>query len=266
MSDMDTSRPVSGTLARIGLGARAIVYFAVCFLLLRAAFTSEADDGATPGEAFRMIEATTGGRILLVALAGGLFLYALWRYQQAALDTDDQGNDAKGLLARLGMFSSGTSYALVGFAAGAVAFDADDGGGGGKTEETAKWLMEQPFGPWFVGLSGLALIGIGIAQVWRTQSDQWKKSLDLSGWPQRAKPVIEFGIAGRGVLFGLIGLFLIVGAYNADSSDVKGLAGTLGWIRTQPFGLTLFIVASVAIGAYGIYSGVQSMRHRFPGD
>jgi len=266
MSAIDTSRPVSGPLARIGLGARALVYLAVCFLLLKAAATSEEDDGATPGEAFRMIEATTGGRILLVGLALGLILYALWRYQQAALDTDDQGTDAKGILARLGMFSSGTSYALVGYAAGAVAFDADDGGGGGKTEATAKWLMEQPFGPWMVGLAGLCLIGIGGAQIWRTQSDQWKKSLDLSGWAQRAKPVIEFGIAGRGVLFGLIGLFLLLGAANADPSDVKGLAATLGWIRTQPFGLPLFIAASAAIGAYGIYSGVQSLHHRFPDD
>ena len=68
MSAIDTSRPVSGPLARIGLGARALVYLAVCFLLLKAAATSEEDDGATPGEAFRMIEATTGGRVLLVAL------------------------------------------------------------------------------------------------------------------------------------------------------------------------------------------------------
>ena len=266
MTTSDTPRPVTGFLARIGLGARSLVYLAVCFLLLKAAFTSEQDDGATPGEAFRMIETEVGGRILLVCLGIGLFLYALWRYQQAALDTDDQGKDAKGVLARLGMVSSGTSYALVGFAAMMTAFDADDGGGGGTTEATAKWLMEQPFGSWLVGLGGLALLGIGGAQIWRTQSNQWKSSLDLSGWVQRVKPVIEFGIGGRGVLFGIIGIFLLVAAFSADASDVKGLAATLGWIRAQPFGLPLFIIASATIGAYGVYSGVQSLRHRFPDD
>lgn len=258
--------PVSGKLARIGLGARAFVYFAISGLLLHAAMTSKADDGVTPGDAFRVIETTTGGRILLLAVGAGLFLYALWRYQQALLDTDNMGNDAKGILARLGMVSSGTSYALVGFAACAVSLDADDGGGGGKTEETAQWLMEQPFGSWLVCLAGLALIGIGIAQVWRTQSDQWKKSLDLSGWASRTKPLIEFGIAGRGILFGIIGGFLIFGGIEADPGNVKGLAGTLGWIRTQPFGFWLFIASAIAIGAYGVYSGVQSLRHRFPDD
>lgn len=258
--------PVTGKLARIGLGARALVYFAISGLLLDAAFTSKADDGVTPSDAFQTIEGSLEGRALLVALGIGLFLYALWRYQQALLDTDNMGSDATGLLARLGMVSSGTSYALVGFASIATAFDFDDKGGGGKTEETAKWLMEQPFGSWLVGLAGLALIGIGIAQIWRTVSGQWKKGIDLSGWARRTVPLIHFGIAGRGILFGLIGAFLIYGGLQNQPENVKGLAGTLGWIRTQPFGFWLFIASAVAIGAYGVYSGVQSLRHRFPDD
>lgn len=266
MDKSDLPAPATGWIARIGLGARALVYLAISGLLLDAAFTSKQDDGVTPSDAFKAIEATSGGRILLLCLGAGLFLYALWRYQQALLDTDRMGNDAKGIFARLGMVSSGTSYALVGFAACAVALDADDGGGGGKTEETAKWLMHQPFGSWLVGLGGLTLIGIGIAQVWRTRSDQWKKSLDLSGWARRTTPLIEFGIAGRGILFGLVGGFLLLGGIQAEPADVKGLAATLGWLRAQPFGFWLFIASAIAIGAYGLYSGVQSLRHRFPDD
>lgn len=266
MDKEDVPSPVTGKLARIGLGARAFVYLAISGLLLDAALTSKVDDGVSPGDAFKAIEGSEGGRILLLALGAGLFLYAAWRYQQALLDTDNMGNDAKGIFARLGMVSSGTSYALVGFAACATALDADDKGGGGKTEETAKWLMEQPFGSWLVGLAGLALIGIGIAQIWRTQSDQWKKGIDLSGWAQKAVPVIQSGIAGRGILFGLVGGFLIFAGVQAQPENVKGLASTLGWIRTQPFGFWLFVASAVAIGAYGVYSGVQSLRHRFPDD
>jgi hypothetical protein len=264
MDTQDIDAPVSGKLARIGLGARALVYLAISYLLLFAAFTGKEDDGVTPGEAFQTVEKGTGGSILLMALGTGLLLYAVWRYQQAGLDTDNQGNDAKGILARLGMASSGTSYALVGVAALATSLDADDSGGGGKTEESARWLMQQPFGSWLVGLAGLALIGIGIAQVWRTKSGQWKEHIDLSGWARRAVPLIQFGIAGRGVLFGIVGGFLVFAATNTDASDVKGLSATLGWLREQPFGLWLFIASAVAIGTYGLYSGVQSLRYRFP--
>jgi hypothetical protein len=123
------------------------------------------------------------------------------------------------------MASSGISYLLVGIAAISVTFGSNEGGGGGKTEESMKWLMQQPFGSWLVMLAGLALIGIGGAQMWRARSGQWKKNIDLSG-----------------------------------------LASTLGWIRWQPFGLWLFIASALAIGVYGIYSGVQSLRYRFPED
>ena len=256
--------PVTEAIARTGLGARAFVYFAVAWLLVDGAFASESGNGASPGDAFRKIENQQGGRILLMALGAGLFLYALWRFQQALVDTENQGNDAKGILARLGMVSSGVSYFLVGIAAIAVTMGGNQGGGGGKTEESARWLMQQPFGRWLVALGGLVLLAIGCAQVWRAKSGQWKSNIDLSGWAGRLTPVIAAGIAGRGVLFMLVGGFLILGGMTADQSDIRGLAATLGWIRVQPVGLWLFLAAAAAIGVYGVYSAVQSRRYRFP--
>lgn len=261
----DATESATPIIARIGLGARALVYFAVSGILLLAALTSRPDDGASPGDAFRAIENEQGGRILLIGLAIGLFLYALWRFQQALLDPENQGNDAKGILARAGMASSGISYALIGVAAFSVTRgDNQSGSGGGKTEETARWLMEQPFGSWLVSLAGLALVGIGIAQMWRAKTGQWKDHIDLSGWASNLTGLISAGIAGRGVLFALVGLFLVIGGWTADASDIKGLASTIGWIRYQPFGLYLFVAAALAIGVYGIYSGVQALRYRFP--
>ncbi|WP_370234955.1 MULTISPECIES: DUF1206 domain-containing protein [Henriciella] len=262
----DITDPAIPILARVGLGARAFVYLAIAAVLIDSAITSKPDNGASPGDAFRAIETAAAGRAILVAVGIGLFLYALWRFQQAILDPEDHGTDAKGILARAGMASSGISYLLVGIAAISVTFGSNEGGGGGKTEESMKWLMQQPFGSWLVMLAGLALIGIGGAQMWRARSGQWKKNIDLSGWASRLTSMISLGIAGRGILFILVGLFLAIGGWTADPSDIKGLASTLGWIRWQPFGLWLFIASALAIGVYGIYSGVQSLRYRFPVD
>lgn len=264
MTSSQIPKPVAATVARIGLGARAFVYFAVSIILIDAVATTKPDDGASPGDAFRAIETEPGGRIALIVLAAGLFLYALWRFQQAVLDPEKHGTDKKGILARIGMAMSGTSYLLVGVAAVAVTMGANDGGGGGKTEESMQWLMTQPFGRWLVMLAGLALAGIGGAQIWRAKTGQWKNRIDLSGWAGRLTPVISGGIAGRGLLFIVVGLFLAVGGWTADASDIKGLASTLGWLRWQPFGLWLFIASALAIGVYGLYSAVQSVRYRFP--
>ena len=264
MANIKSIFPASETMARIGLGARALVYFAISGLLLDAALTSKPDDGASPGEAFRAIENQEGGRIILVCLALGLFLYALWRFEQAIADTDNHGASAKGLLARLGMLSSGVSYFLVGIAAFAVTRGANQSSGGGKTEETARWLMQQPFGRWLVALGGIILIAIGCAQIWRAWSGQWKHHIDLSGWAGRLEMLISLGIAGRGALFILVGVFLALGGLTSDQSDIRGLAATLGWVRFQPYGLWLFIASAGAIGVYGIYSGVQALKYKFP--
>ena len=265
MTDKAIPAPVTEAIARTGLGARALVYAAVAWLLVDGAFTSKSDNGASPGDAFRAIENQMGGRVLLIALGVGLFLYALWRFQQALADTEKQGHDAKGILARLGMVSSGVSYFLVGVAAIAVTFGANQGSSnGGKTEETARWLMQQPFGHWLVALAGLILMAIGGAQIWRAKSGQWKRNIDLTGWAGRLTGVIAGGIAGRGVLFILVGGFLLLAGFTADQSDIRGLAATLGWIRFQPFGLWLFLIAAAAIAVYGLYSAVQSLKYKFP--
>ncbi len=264
MTSAEIPKPVAAFIARIGLGARAFVYFAVSIILIDSALTSKPDDGASPGDAFRAIETEQGGRIVLIALAAGLFLYALWRFQQAALDPENHGRDAKGILSRIGMAMSGMSYLLIGIAAFAVTFGSNSGGGGGKTAETARWLMKQPYGRWMVLLAGVALIAIGCAQIWRVKSDQWQTRIDLSGWAARTKPVIEFGIAGRGILFMMVGGFIAFAGASADASDVKGLAQTIGWIRYQPFGFWLFLVAALSVGAYGVYSAVQSARYKIP--
>lgn len=264
MTDRALPAPATEAIARTGLGARAFVYLAVAWLLADGAFTSRPDDGASPGDAFRTIENQMGGRVLLVALAAGLFLYALWRFQQAIFDPERNGTDAKGILARAGMFSSGFSYALVGVAAFAVTLGSNEGGGGGATETSASWMMSQPYGRWVVALGGLVLIGIGCAQVWRAKSGQWKRNIDLTGWAGRLTGMIAAGIAGRGLLFAVVGGFLLLAGVSADQSDIRGLAATLGWLRGQPFGFWLFLASAAAIGVYGIYSAVQSLRYKFP--
>ena len=267
-SDMNESplpAPATEAIARVGLGARAFVYFAVATLLLDSVFTSKPDDGASPGDAFRAIETQLGGRILLIALAIGLFLYAGWRFQQAALDMDNKGSDAKGILARFGMASSGGSYLLLGIAAFTVTLGSNESSsGGGATKSAAQWMMDQPFGQWAVALGGLILMGIGCAQIWRAKTGHWKDGLDLSGWAGNLTSVIAFGIGGRGILFIAVGGFLLLAGISADSSDVRGLAETMGWLRYQPFGLYLFIASAVAIGLYGLYSAVQTLRYKFP--
>ena len=258
LSRLDRDR-ILAWLGCVGLGARAVVYGLVSLLMLRAAMLpEEAESGVSPTEAFRAIETEFAGRALLLAIGAGLLLYAIWRFQQALLDSEDEGHDPSGLLARGGMAMSGLSYALIGIGAIAVTFGSNSGDGPGMTEQTAAWLLGQPMGRWGLGLGGLALLVIGGIQAWRGGSRRWRKHVDLTGWRRHADWPVLLSIVGRGLLIALIGLFVILAALHANADEARGLAGSLGWLRTQPFGLQLYSASALVLGGYGLYSALQA--------
>ncbi|MGJ3232533.1 MAG: DUF1206 domain-containing protein [Oceanicaulis sp.] len=268
--DPETSKSYE-IAGRAGLFARAVVYALIAGLMLRAVFLSGAgggaeggEEGVRPSEAFQWLETELYGNVLLAAIGLGLALYAIWRFVEAGADTGDEGEDAEGVLARLGMVASGAGYALVGVTAIAVLFGRDQGGGdGGATKTAVRWLLEQPFGPALVIVLGLILAGIGAAQIWRAWKGEWKDDLDLSGWAGRTTGVITAAIALRGVLFIVVGVFVILAGWQVDPSDAKGLSGAITWLRGQPYGVYLYILGALTLAGYGLYSFVQARRMDF---
>lgn len=256
--------PIYAYAARAGLMARALVYWLVAGLMIRAALLpQEGEEGYSAGDSFRVLETQPAGRVVLVVLGSGLLTYAGWRIVQAVMDVRRKGDDTSGRFARLGMLSSGLGYGLLGLAAIAVTFGANTQDGPGLTEQTARWLLERPFGRFAVFAIGAVLIGVGIAQVVRTFTDSWRDDLHLTGrWRKLIAP-IELSIIGRGVLFMFVGLFLAVGGWTEDASDVKGVAATLLWLRQMPLGFWLYVGGAAVLAGYGLYSAVQARCLKF---
>src|SRR5687768_8000821 len=89
------ARPWVTALGRVGYVACGIVYALVGFLAGQAALGSRGDTTDAHGALGSILEAPFG-RLLLGLIAAGLVGYALWRFLQAALDTDNEGSDLKG--------------------------------------------------------------------------------------------------------------------------------------------------------------------------
>jgi hypothetical protein len=64
----------------------------------------------------------------------------------------------------------------------------------------------------------------------------------------------RFGIIARGIIFVLVGIFLIVAAYTANSSQAKGFDGVLMSLMHQPYGSWLMGGIALGLIAMGIYS------------
>ena len=61
------------------------------------------------------------------------------------------------------------------------------------------------------------------------------------------------GLAARGIVFMIIGVFLIVAALTAHPNQARGLSGALRALEQPPFGPWTLGVVALGLMAYGLY-------------
>jgi hypothetical protein len=251
-------------LARVGFAAKALLYGIVGVLAFRAAFS---DGGATIGSrgALASLVRQPYGAIVLVVMAVGLFGYAAWRIIEAVVDPERRGTSLKGIAVRLGYAGRGVIHAWLGVEAIRLAVGAGGGSGSDGTEHWTARALDAPLGSWLVIAAGLGVIGYGLYQVYRAWKAKLSKQLNLSRLSSEAGSwlikVSRFGLGARGVVFGVIGAYLVRAgaAHNANKAADTGEA--LSAIGQQPLGNWLLAIVATGLIAYGAYDVVQA-RYR----
>ena len=92
--------------------------------------------------------------------------YAIWRFAQAILDRDDEGNDFEGWAKRAGCLAKGVFYA--GLSLLAISFLTGPRGESANERERTAQVFEWPLGRWLVGALGVALVGYGLWNGYRS--------------------------------------------------------------------------------------------------
>lgn len=259
------SRPWVGKLARFGFAAKGFVYFVIGLLAAQAALGVGGETTDTKG-ALAAIVGQPFGKLLLALVTLGLLGYALWRVVQTILDPEHAGQQlkAKHVLQRLGYAFSAIAYAGLSLTAIKLIMGTERGGGDSTQDWTARF-MEQPFGQWIVGLAGLVVIAVGISYLYQAYKASFQRHFNLPQMTQSerkwTKWLGQFGIAARGIVFAMIGLFLTLAALNANASEARGLGGALAALAAQPFGPWLLGTVALGFIAYSIYSLIEA-RYR----
>ena len=70
------------------------------------------------------------------------------------------------------------------------------------------------------------------------------------------------GVASRGLIFLLIGAFMVVAAYHADPHQAKGVGRALRFIQSQWEGRYLLAAVSLGLIAYGAFQCVLARYRR----
>lgn len=261
------SQPWVEKLARFGYAAKGVVYFIVGILALQAAIGTGGRTTDTQG-ALTTIVQQPFGKFLLALVAIGLIGYVIWRVVQATLDPEHPGNsDAKDIAQRIGYGFSALAYAGLALTAIQLIFSVGSGGGGdGQTQDWTARLLAQPFGQWLLGIIGAITIGVGFSFLYEAYKAKFRKHFKSSQMSQKeqqwAKWIGQFGIAARGVVFVIIGFFLIQAALQSNAGDVRGLAGALAALAQQPFGPWLLGLMALGLISYSIHCVIEARYRR----
>ncbi|MDX2097100.1 MAG: DUF1206 domain-containing protein [Leptolyngbyaceae cyanobacterium bins.59] len=260
------SHPWLEKLARFGYAAKGTVYFIVGLLAAQAAFTTGGKTTDTNG-ALATIVNQPFGKFLLGLVTIGLVGYALWRIVQTWFDPEHAGESrsAKRIVQRIGYAFSALSYLGLALTAAKLLMDVGVQSGDSTQDWTAQ-LMAQPFGRWLVGAAGLGVISVGLSYLYEAYKASFQRHFQQQqmGQTERkwAKWMGQFGIAARGIVFGIIGLFLVLAALRANAREARGLGGALATLAQQPFGPWLLGIIALGFIAYSIYSLIEARYRR----
>ena len=176
---------------------------------------------------------------MLWLLAVGFAGMALWRLAEAAYG--QAGPEGRTVGKRLASLARGIFYGFV--CAGVVGFVSWQRWSGFEQQSVqgpdsaAHESCRRQVARLLIGL-GVAGAGLAIAVggVRRT----FRKHLRLAQMSSRTRKVVEaLGVVGttaRGIVFGVIGVFLIVAAVTFDPAKAQGLDGALRKLATTPLG------------------------------
>jgi hypothetical protein len=267
-AEAETGRGWYAFVARAGLVAKGLSFAIVGILAVKLALGDGGSATSREG-ALQMLAQHWFGKALLVGLALGFAGYAIWRFVQAfaeRAEKDDEKGKARMWGKRAGYVGRGVIYAAL--AVAAVKILIGSGGGqsqNGKAHKTTAVLLSWPGGTWIVGIAGAVIIGVALWNVYRGIArkfeDKWQSgrmSRAARKWGGRA------GVAGhlaRGVVFTLIGIFVIKAAVDYNPNAAIGLDGALQKLSQASYGPFLLGLTAAGLICYGLYCFVDA-RYR----
>ncbi len=203
------------------------------------------------------------GTLVLVVLAVGFAGYAAWRVTRALIGHGRAGDRDSGI-DRASAAVSAIGYGALSVTA--ISLLAGSSSSSGNTSQTTGGVLDWPAGQFIVALAGAIVIGAGIAQIHKGVSGEFMESSQTERMDDHAKHSIELlgtiGHVARGVVFGLVGYFLVKAALDYDPKAAVSLDGALSKLANASYGPLLLGVVAAGLFAFGVYSAADARYRR----
>jgi fumarate reductase subunit D len=249
--------PLLRLLERLGYAARGALYTATGFLALGIALRLGGGQATDLSGSLLFLIANPYGKFVLIVMAVGLAAYSLWGFIRAIYDPLHRGSDASGYMARLGFLTSALSYTAIVILA--LQILAGSGGtSGDTTQKTIASILNHPGGGPLTIVIGLIAIGVGLGQFLEAYRATFARDLKGAEMSEQERTMAirlgRFGMFARGVIFLVIGWFVVQAGLHHDPGQVQGFGGAFTFLLGQPFGRVLLGIVALGFVALGLHS------------
>ncbi|HEX7189147.1 MAG TPA: DUF1206 domain-containing protein [Actinomycetes bacterium] len=247
--------------ARVGFLAKGLVYALIGVLAFQIALGDP--EQADQKGAMQSVAEQPGGSVVLWLMVIGFTGYALWRFAEAAWGRRDETEEKKRTVKRIGSAANGLVYLAFAVLAFKTVTSSSSSGSSGQSM-TAK-VLGWPGGQALVVIAGLVIIAIGIGLTIRGLKTDFEKHLDTGRMSRRTFEAVrrlgQVGYVARGIVFGLVGIFVIKAAMDHQPGKAEGFDVALKSVAEAPFGQFLLMAAAIGLVCFGAYC-VAEARYR----
>lgn len=252
-------------VARAGFVARGVNYLVVGILAIHLAWFHGSGHPANQQGALQAIDHQPLGKVLLVLLALGLAGYAGWRLMRAAGFVGPEGGREDSVVDHVVAGGSGFFYGAL----CALAVSILVGGSSGSSQghgHAGGGILAWPAGRWLVAAGGVLMLVLALGQVWKVVTTDFlddDKTGEMSALARAwVVGVNVVGYVARGVVFGLIGFFLVKAAVTFQPKDAVGLDGALQKVEQAPYGPALLTIVAIGLIVFALASFTDARYRR----
>jgi len=237
--------------ARSGIVARGLLWLTVGILAGNIALGGH--DQADKNGALSALKEQPFGKVLLVVVAAAFAAHAGFRVLEGAVGKSEWYK-------RAWQFSRAVIYL---FLAGSTVKLLMSGPKKENASKPTAKVLEWPGGQWLVAAVGAAIVITGLVMAVRGVRQDFTDKLDMPGGEMRT--VVErvgmAGLVGRGLVYSLVGYFLVQAAVSFDPKKAKGLDASLKTLAAQPYGEVLLWAAVACLLSFAAWSFLEA-RYR----
>lgn len=244
-------------LGRLGYIVRGVLYGVMGILALRLALgapTRTADQRGT----LYLLSGSPLAKVFLLIVIVSLAAYALWGFIRAVYDPLGRGNDTGGIVARLGFAWSGLNYAALLLFALTFLVGATKSDGSDTMQKTVGALLSRPAGGVITIIAGIIGVAAGLGQFVDVYKAGFKKDLNRHQMNRATRITVDtlgrFGMFSRGVIFTMLGFFILLAGLHHHASDAQGIGEAFQVIARSPMGHFSLAVVGAGFIALGFHS------------